>query len=65
MIKLEYSGHGKCYSGSSYQNQIIKVESKSIIDKSTFRHSIFLEMAFVEDSLFHFKPKDNFDSQNR
>jgi hypothetical protein len=36
-----------------------------MIDKPTFRHSILLEKAFVEDSLFHFKPGDNFDSQNR
>lgn len=38
---------------------LYKVESKSNTGKPTYRHSIFLEKAFVEDSLFPFKPGDN------
>jgi hypothetical protein len=36
------------------------VESKSTTTgRLTYRHTIFLEKAFVEDSLFPFKPGDN------
>jgi hypothetical protein len=35
------------------------VELKSNTGKPTYRHSIFLEKAFVEDSLFPFKHGDN------
>jgi hypothetical protein len=36
------------------------VESKSTTTgRPTYRHTIFLEKAFVEDSLFPFKPGDN------
>jgi hypothetical protein len=35
------------------------VELKSSTGKPTYRHSIFLEKAFVEDSLFPFKQGDN------
>jgi hypothetical protein len=36
----------------------VEFKSKSTGTKS-YRHSIFLEKAFVEDSLFLFKPRDN------
>jgi hypothetical protein len=39
---------------------LYKVEStSSATGKKTYRHSIFLEKAFVEDSLFPFKPGDD------
>jgi hypothetical protein len=42
------------------RTKLYKVESKSIATgKTTNRHSIFLEKAFVEDSLFPFKPGDS------
>ena len=44
---------------SQTRTKLYKVESKSITGKPTYRHSIFLEKAFVEDSLFPFKPGDN------
>jgi hypothetical protein len=41
------------------KTKLYKVESKSKISgTNTCRHSIFLEKAFVEDSLFPFKPGD-------
>jgi hypothetical protein len=39
---------------SHTKTKLYKVESKSKAGKPTFRHSIFLEKAFVED--FPFKP---------
>ena len=36
----------------------VEFKSKSTGTKS-YRHSIFPEKAFVEDSLFPFKPRDN------
>lgn len=44
---------------SHTRTKLYKVESKSTAGKPTFRHSIFLEKAFVEDSLFPFKPGEN------
>ena len=44
---------------SHTRTKLYKVESKSNAGKPTFRHSIFLEKAFVEDSLFPFKPREN------
>lgn len=44
---------------SHTRTKLYKVESKSNTGKPTYRHSIFLEKAFVEDSLFPFKPGDN------
>jgi hypothetical protein len=42
------------------RTKLYKVESKSMATgKNTYRHSIFLEKAFVEDSLFPFKAGDN------
>ena len=42
------------------QTKLYKVESKSTTTgRPTYRHTIFLEKAFVEDSLFPFKPGDN------
>lgn len=36
-----------------------KVEAKSGTGKPTYRHSIFLEKAFVEDSQFPFRAGEN------
>ena len=44
---------------SHTRTKLYKVEAKSVTGKSTYRHSIFLEKAFVEDSLFPFKPGEN------
>ena len=45
---------------SKTKTKLYKVESKSkVTGINTCRHSIFLEKAFVEDSLFPFKPRDN------
>ena len=42
------------------KTKLYKVESKSAkTGVKTYRHSIFLEKAFVEDSLFPFKPDEN------
>jgi hypothetical protein len=42
------------------KTKLYKVESKSTTTgRLTYRHTIFLEKAFVEDSLFPFKPGDN------
>jgi hypothetical protein len=42
------------------KTKLYKVESKSAkTGVKTYRHSIFLEKAFVEDSLFPFKPGEN------
>ncbi len=42
------------------QTKLYKVESKSTTTgRPTYRHTIFLEKAFVEDSSFPFKPGDN------
>jgi hypothetical protein len=42
------------------KTKLYKVESKSPkTGVRTYRHSIFLEKAFVEDSLFPFKAGDN------
>jgi hypothetical protein len=42
------------------RTKLYKVEStSSATGKKTYRHSIFLEKAFVEDSLFPFKPGDD------
>ena len=41
---------------SHTRTKLYKVESKSTTTgNNTYRHSIFLEKAFVEDSLFPFK----------
>ena len=44
---------------SHTRTKLYKVEAKSVSGKSTYRHSIFLEKAFVEDSLFPFKAGEN------
>jgi hypothetical protein len=45
---------------SQTKTKLYKVESKSTkTGVKTYRHSIFLEKAFVEDSLFPFKPGEN------
>lgn len=45
---------------SHTRTKLYKVESKSTTTgNNTYRHSIFLEKAFVEDSLFPFKAGDN------
>jgi hypothetical protein len=44
---------------SQTRTKLYKVEAKSATGKSTYRHSIFLEKAFVEDSLFPFQAGDN------
>ena len=45
---------------SQTKTKLYKVESKSAkTGVKTYRHSIFLEKAFVEDSLFPFKPGEN------
>jgi len=42
------------------KTKLYKVESKSAkTGVKTYRHSIFLEKAFVEDSLFPFKAGEN------
>jgi hypothetical protein len=42
------------------KTKLYKVESKSAkTGVKTYRHSIFLEKAFVEDSSFPFKPGQN------
>jgi hypothetical protein len=42
------------------QTKLYKVESRSAkTGVKTYRHSIFLEKAFVEDSLFPFKAGEN------
>jgi hypothetical protein len=42
------------------KTKLYRVESKSKETAvKTYRHSIFLEKAFVEDSSFPFKPGDN------
>ena len=41
------------------RTKLYKVEAKSVTGKPTYRHSIFLEKAFVEDSLFPFKAGEN------
>jgi hypothetical protein len=42
------------------RTKLYKVESKSSkTGVKTYRHSIFLEKAFVEDSLFPFKAGEN------
>ena len=46
--------------GSQTKTKLYKVESKSTkTGVKTYRHSIFLEKAFVEDSLFPFKAGEN------
>ena len=48
------------YMASQTRTKLYKVESKSTkTGVKTYRHSIFLEKAFVEDSLFPFKPGEN------
>jgi hypothetical protein len=37
------------------KTKLYKVEAKSVTGKPTYRHSIFLEKAFVEDSQFPFR----------
>ena len=45
---------------SQTKTKLYKVESKSRkTGVKTYRHSIFLEKAFVEDSLFPFRPGEN------
>ena len=45
---------------SHTKTKLYKVGSKSAkTGVKTYRHSIFLEKAFVEDSLFPFKPGEN------
>jgi len=45
---------------SQTRTKLYKVESKSSkTGVKTYRHSILLEKAFVEDSLFPFKAGDN------
>jgi hypothetical protein len=44
--------------GSQTKTKLYKVESAKTGVK-TYRHSIFLEKAFVEDSLFPFKAGEN------
>ena len=45
---------------SQAKTKLYKVESKSTkTGVKTYRHSIFLEKAFVEDSSFPFKPSEN------
>ena len=45
---------------SHTRTKLYKVESKSSkTGVKTYRHSIFLEKAFVEDSLFPFKAGEN------
>ncbi|HZA08259.1 MAG TPA: hypothetical protein VE619_11200 [Nitrososphaeraceae archaeon] len=45
---------------SQTRTKLYKVESKSAkTGVKTYRHSIFLEKAFVEDSLFPFKAGEN------
>lgn len=45
---------------SHTKTKLYKVESKSTTTgRTTYRHTIFLEKAFVEDSLFPFRPGDN------
>jgi hypothetical protein len=45
---------------SQTRTKLYKVGSKSPkTGVKTYRHSIFLEKAFVEDSLFPFKPGEN------
>jgi len=45
---------------SETKTKLYKVESKSPkTGVTTYRHSIFLEKAFVEDSSFPFKPSEN------
>jgi hypothetical protein len=45
---------------SKTKTKLYKVESKSkVTSTNTYRHLIFLEKAFVQDSLFPFKPGDN------
>jgi hypothetical protein len=49
-----------CNMASQTKTKLYKVESKSAkTGVKTYRHSIFLEKAFVEDSLFLFKPGEN------
>jgi hypothetical protein len=49
-----------CNMASQTKAKLYKVESKSAkTGVKTYRHSIFLEKAFVEDSLFLFKPGEN------
>jgi hypothetical protein len=49
-----------CNMASQTKAKLYKVESKSAkTGVKTYRHSIFLEKAFVEDSLFPFKPGEN------
>ena len=45
---------------SQTKTKLYRIESKSTkTGVKTYRHSIFLEKAFVEDSLFPFKPGEN------
>jgi hypothetical protein len=45
---------------SQTKTKLYKVETKSVkTGVKTYRHSIFLEKAFVEDSLFPFKAGEN------
>ena len=45
---------------SQTKTKLYKVESRSAkTGVKTYRHSIFLEKAFVEDSLFPFKAGEN------
>lgn len=45
---------------SQTKTKLYKVEAKSAkTGVKTYRHSIFLEKAFVEDSLFPFKPGED------
>jgi hypothetical protein len=41
------------------RTKLYKVEAKSGTGKPTYRHSIFLEKAFVEDSQFPFRAGEN------
>ena len=50
----------QCNMASQTKTKLYRIESKSAkTGVKTYRHSIFLEKAFVEDSLFPFKPGEN------
>ena len=44
---------------SHTRTKLYRVEAKSATGKPTYRHSVFLEKAFVEDSQFPFKAGEN------
>jgi hypothetical protein len=56
---LKYSRRSNRNRGFHTKTKLYMVELKSSTGKPTYRHSIFLEKAFVEDSLFPFKQGDN------